>query len=106
MLGNNLKIGDLVTHVLYGRGWVGVIVDFKEDSIGSENKRKKKALVQVQPGTEHEGFFKRSISTDKINDNLGFVSVHWLFKIKEEDGNTRLTRSKTPPGGRDSEEFS
>ena len=95
---NNLKIGDLVTHVLYGRGWVGVIVDFREEVIGTQNKRKKKALVQVQPGTEHEGFFKRCSSVDRINDNLGFVSVHWLFKVKEKNENTGSPRNKTPQG--------
>ena len=36
----NLKIGDLVTHVLYGRGWIGMIINFREEVIGTENKRK------------------------------------------------------------------
>lgn len=92
---DNLKIGDLVTHVLYGRGWVGIIVGFREEIIGTQNKRKRKALVQVQPGTEHEGFFKRCSKADRVNDNLGFVSVHWLFKVKEKNGNTRSSRDET-----------
>lgn len=80
----DLQIGDLVTHLLYGEEWIGIIINFREEIIGTNNKRKVRALVQVQPGTEFEGFFKRCSTTDRVNDNLGFVSVHWLFKIKEK----------------------
>ena len=97
MRGDHLKIGDLVTHVLYGRGWVGVIVDFKYESEELKEKRKRKALVQLQPGTEHENFFKRSLRYEKLNDNLGYVSVHWLFRIREKNGNTGPSRGETPP---------
>ena len=97
MLEEDLQIGDLVTHVLYGRGWIGMITGFRDEIIGTNNKRKRKALVQIQPGTEFEGFFKRSVSSDRVNDNLGYVSIHWLFTVKEKDGNSRSTRSKTPP---------
>jgi len=106
MLDKNLEIGDLVTHVLYGRGWIGVVLDFREEVIGTENKRKRKALVQLQPGTEYENFFKRSTHYDRVNDNLGYVSVHWLFKVKERNGDTRPPRGEAPPSRRDSEEFS
>ncbi len=93
---DKLNIGDLVTHVLYGRRWIGIIVDFRHQDALPDDKRKAQALVQIQPGTEFEGFFKRSSTTDRVNDNLGFVSIHWLFKVKEKNGNTRSTRSKTP----------
>ena len=99
MLDRDLEVGDLVTHVLYGRGWLGVILGFREEIIGTQNKKKKKALVQIQPGSEFESFFKRSLTSDRVNPNLGYVSVHWLFKAKETNGNTGPTRSKTPPGG-------
>jgi hypothetical protein len=91
----NLQPGDLVTHVLYGEKWIGIVVSFKEQVKGTLDKRKKQALVQIQPGTEFEGFFKRCSKSDRINDNLGFVSVHWLFKVKEKNGNTRPSRTKT-----------
>ena len=82
---HNLQIGDLVTHVLYGVKWIGVVVDFRRDraSKSTRPKRTIKALVQIQPETEFDGFFKRTKIEDRINDNLGYVSVHWLFKIKE-----------------------
>ena len=84
----NLKIGDLVTHVLYGGDWIGVIVSFKEDKGAKNYKRNRKALVQIQPGSEYENFFKRSSNTDRINDNLGYICVHWLFKAKVKNANT------------------
>lgn len=96
MLGEDLEIGDLVTHALYGRGWIGVIVEFKQVEEGSSDKRKRKALVQLQPGTEHENFFQRALTCERVNDNLGYVSVHWLFKVRERNGNTRSSRGKTP----------
>tara|TARA_S200000501_G_scaffold40106_2_gene32713 strand:+ start:2985 stop:3284 length:300 start_codon:yes stop_codon:yes gene_type:complete len=88
-LNNNLKIGDLVTHVLYGKKWIGVVVSFKQDKKATSNSmnRKTKALVQIQPGTEFDGFFKRTNPVDRVNDNLGYVSVHWLFKMKETHEN-------------------
>ena len=91
---NNLKVGDLVTHVLYGKKWIGVVVSFKEDdkSTSSSISRKTKALVQIQPSTEFDGFFRRTNPDDRINDNLGYVSVHWLFKLKETHENTRSSR--------------
>ncbi len=93
----DLKVGDLVTHALYGSTWIGVIVGFRDEIIGTADKRRAQALVQVQPGTEFEGFFKRASKSDRVNDNLGYVSINWLFKIKEKNGNTRSSRNKTPP---------
>lgn len=91
-----LCVGDLVTHVLYGREWIGLIMSFRSEPTHPKDKRRKQALVQIQPGTEFEGFFKRCSPNDRVNDNLGYVSVHWLFKVKERNGNTRSSRSKAP----------
>ena len=105
MLGDDLEIGDLVTHVLYGRGWIGIIVDFKQGTLGTENKRDRKALVQLQPGTEHANFFKRSITCERVNDSLGYVSANWLFRVREKNEKPRSPRNKTSQSGRDSEEI-
>ena len=81
----DLKIGDLVTHALYGKEWIGLILDFVvvEDS---EPSPKEKALVQIQPGTKYEYFFKDKIhGKSKVGDNLGHVSIHWLFKLKKQE---------------------
>jgi len=93
----NLKPGDLVTHALYGKKWIGVIVSIvtPDEKDSYEVISKDKALVQIQPGTEHEGFFERTSVADRVNKNLGYVSIHWLFKW-EVDEYTGFTRDKTP----------
>ena len=103
---NDLEIGDLVNHILYGRTWVGMILGFREEIIGLNDKRRIKALVQIQLGTEHENFFKRSSLSDRINENLGYVSVHWLFKVRVENASTRSSRSETPRGRGKDEDIS
>ena len=93
----NLSIGDLVTHLLYGKEWVGMILGFKEDSQHKSNSRGEKALVQIQPGTKFEGFFSKSVSSkDRMNDNLGYVTTNWLFKIEIKDAEFRSPRNETP----------
>ena len=84
----DLSTGDLVTHILYGKEWVGVILGFKEEEkhLGMRNE---KSLVQIQPGTKYEGFFKgRFAPADTINDNLGYITTNWLFKIEIKHGNS------------------
>lgn len=91
----DLKAGDLVTHILYGKEWVGVIVKFL-DPKNQTQLNKEKALIQIQPGTKYEGFFvKNSLHAHRVNENLGYVSVNWLFKIEIRDGKARPARDKT-----------
>ena len=74
-----LEVGDLVYHLLYGREWVGVVLSCDIADALSENSF---ALVHVQPGSEYEGFFTRSITKHRITHNLGYVSQHWLRRLK------------------------
>ncbi len=84
--GKDLSVGDLVTHILYGREWVGIILDFTECAVGSAEKVREMALVQMQPGTKHESFFQKHVSKkNRKTSSCGFVSANWLFKIKEKD---------------------
>lgn len=83
-----IEVGDLVTHLLYGAGWIGIVVSLKEEVAGTLDKRRKQALVQICPETEFDGFFRRSSPADRINDNLGYVSVHWLFKVVDKNEDT------------------
>ena len=49
----DLVIGDLVTHVLYGKEWIGIILGFKpRDKKTNPDSRSEKTLVQIQPGTK------------------------------------------------------
>jgi hypothetical protein len=89
----DLAIGDLVTHVLYGKEWVGMILGFKDEE-ASFGPRSEKALIQIQPGTKFEGFFTNRVAAkDKMNENLGYVTTNWLFKIEIKNGNIRSSRS-------------
>lgn len=89
----DLSIGDLVTHVLYGKEWVGMILGFKDEEEHYGN-RSEKALVQIQPGTKFEGFFTNRVALkDKMNENLGYVTTNWLFKIEIKNENARPSRS-------------
>lgn len=94
----DLVIGDLVTHVLYGKEWIGIILGFKpRDEKTNLDSRSEKTLVQIQPGTKYEGFFKNRVAKkDSINPNLGYVTTNWLFKIEIKDGNIRPSRNQTP----------
>jgi len=80
----DLKVGDLVTHALYGKEWIGLLLSF-EVLKDSDPDPKEKALVQIQPGTKYEFFFKdRAYGKARVSDNLGYVSIHWLFKLTKQ----------------------
>jgi hypothetical protein len=80
----DLSTGDLVTHVLYGKEWIGMIISFKETP-GKAGGHKEKALVQIQPGTKYDGFFRsRASKLNRVGPNLGFISINWLFKMEEK----------------------
>lgn len=96
----DLSVGDLVTHILYGKEWVGVLLGFKDEE-GSFGNRSEKALVQIQPGTKFEDFFSSKVSAkDRLNGSLGYVTTNWLFKIEVNNANIRSTRNKTPQSRR------
>lgn len=95
----DLMIGDLVTHILYGKEWIGVILGFKEEEGKVSKRHAEKALVQIQPGTKFEGFFDKKVSDgNRVHANLGFISSSWLFKLEVKNGGIRPSRNKTPPG--------
>tara|TARA_R100001443_G_scaffold85909_1_gene92570 strand:- start:55 stop:231 length:177 start_codon:yes stop_codon:yes gene_type:complete len=41
-------------------------------------------LVQMQPNTEYEFFFKKSLTRNRITDSMGYVSENWLYKLEEK----------------------
>ena len=96
----DISVGDIVTHVLYGKEWVGMVIGFKDED-GAFSARNEKALVQIQPGTKFEGFFQSKVSShNKVNHNLGYVTTNWLFKIEETSEKFRSSRNKAPKSGR------
>ena len=78
----DLKIGDLVMHVLYGKEWIGVIISFYEEEGKKDMLHSEQALIQMQPNTKFYDFFKRNVSEkNRKTESLGFVSTSWLFKL-------------------------
>jgi hypothetical protein len=69
-------VGDLVWHLLYGPEWIGVLIKKVYEERGSSNL----ALVLMLPGLEHSLHFKRALTIRKVNDSMGYVSEHWLRK--------------------------
>ena len=58
----DVKVGDLVYHILYGKEWVGILLDIIEVYGYDERKRKnhrEMAVVKMLPNSVHEFFFKK-----------------------------------------------
>ena len=83
-----IKVGDLVYHLLYGKEWVGVlleIIDVHTDSATPPKRAQEMGLVKMQPNTQYESFFAKMASKrNRIADSLGLVSTIWLFKLEEK----------------------
>ena len=74
-------VGDLVYHILYGKEWVGVLLGFEEEDNGISCPREL-ALVHLQPNTEYQDYFSKTLTKYRLGPHLGYVSTHWLFKIE------------------------
>jgi len=75
-----LAAGDLVYHALYGKDWVGILVEIRSPDIDGESREM--GLVRMQPGTKHCLFFAKKVSKkNRINDTMGYIAMNWLFKL-------------------------
>ena len=81
-----IKVGDLVYHILYGKEWVGILLDIIDVYDYNDNRSKthrEMGLVQMQPGTTHEYFFEKMVSNNnRVNNSMGLVSTNWLFCLE------------------------
>tara|TARA_R100001510_G_C7646836_1_gene204158 strand:- start:825 stop:1112 length:288 start_codon:yes stop_codon:yes gene_type:complete len=81
-----LKVGDLVFHLLYGREWVGVLLEIVDVYTDPDGKHNEMGLVKMQPGSKFQEFFKDMVSkNNRLTDSLGLVSTDWLFPLKEKN---------------------
>jgi len=71
--------GDLVYHILYGKEWVGVVLEVKKNDKGLSSG-KHAALVHMMPGTEYSSHFEKAFSK-QTGPYKGWVSVNWLIKF-------------------------
>jgi len=75
-------VGDLVYHILYGKDWRGLLMGAQplEKGLTSPSER---ALIYMLPGTRYCNYFRKNYLTrTKINDNLGYVSSKWIYKLE------------------------
>ena len=80
-----LKVGDLVFHLLYGREWVGVLLEIVDVYADPDGKHNEMGLVKMQPGSKFQDFFRDMVSkNNRLTDSLGLVSTDWLFPLKEQ----------------------
>ena len=76
-----LIVGSLVYHILYGKGWRGILLGEKdlEKGLTSPNCL---ALIRMLPGTRYERYFQKNYLTNSsITDTLGYVSAKWVYPI-------------------------
>tara|TARA_B100001094_G_scaffold704_1_gene683 strand:+ start:1287 stop:1580 length:294 start_codon:yes stop_codon:yes gene_type:complete len=82
-----IEVGDLVYHILYGHEWVGILLDIMDVYDYNDHRsstHREMGLVQMQPGTEYELFFKTMVSnSNKVSDSMGLVSTNWLFRLEK-----------------------
>tara|TARA_R100001509_G_scaffold44375_1_gene24131 strand:+ start:1777 stop:2067 length:291 start_codon:yes stop_codon:yes gene_type:complete len=76
-----LRVGDLVNHILYGREWIAVVLKISESPDTLTNKHR--AMVRMVPGTRYERFFKKYTDVVKVSEHQGWVSCNWLIKVEE-----------------------
>ncbi len=69
-----ILVGDLVTHVLYAKDWLGFVLSIKE-----EKNNLNEALLQMLPGSEYEFFFEKRFSSQ--SRSRGWISTRWLLKL-------------------------
>jgi hypothetical protein len=74
-----LEPGDTVYHILYGREWVGIVLEVERVKTGTVMKSRLKALVYMVPGTEYELYFEKAFSK-KEGHRRGWVTATWLVK--------------------------
>ena len=81
-----LQIGDLVSHYLYSKDWLGVILELDpvDDALTQDNK----VLVHMLPGRSYANFFltlrHKAGILNKDEPTLassGWVFRKWLWKI-------------------------
>jgi hypothetical protein len=84
--GAQIKVGDIVNHVLYGREWIGIVVRI-EVIEGAFHKERRRALICMVPGSEYELYFEKAFSR-KEGVRRGWVTTNWLMKHETEKENS------------------
>lgn len=75
-----IKIGDLVHHILYDKSWIGLVLDLciEPDALRKEGR----AFVKMIPGTCYEHHFGLRWIKKRVGQTKGWISIRWLEKVK------------------------
>ena len=72
-------VGELVYHLLYGKEWVGVLLEIKEDPDRVDQSPPYTiGLVNMVPNKKYDKHFKTALTRYRISDNMGYISMKWL----------------------------
>ena len=77
-LNHQIITGDLVYHVLYGSDWRALFLKYGDLEKNGLSSGRQMCLVHLQPGTEYQFQFKKSLTKYRITDSMGYVSLNWL----------------------------
>ena len=75
---HQLITGDLVYHLLYGPEWRALFLKYDPMESTGLDLGRQMCLVHLQPGTEHQFYFKKTLTKHRITDSMGYVSLNWL----------------------------
>lgn len=82
----DIKVGDLVYHILYGKEWVGILLDIINIygyTDNSSTTHREMAVVRMLPNSQYEYFFEKMVSNNnRITNSMGMVSTNWLFRLE------------------------
>ena len=81
-----LAVGDLVYHILYGKGWLGIIIEIEEIEVGLSSGRAS-ALVHMVPGSEYGSHFDKAFSKKEEENFLfeeSFFSEKKIFFFEKK----------------------
>ena len=69
----NLRPGEIVTHIIHGPRWLGLVVLSDLDV--------EKSKIHMIPGSEFEFFFKRLVYKCEEKSRTGWIYNRWLIKF-------------------------
>ena len=88
LIRKQIKPGDLVFHLLYGKEWIAIFIREmtileKKSNIKDTSSNREMMLVSMLPGLKYENFFaSHALRNYKMSDSVGFVSKNWLLKLE------------------------
>ena len=77
-----LEPGDTVYHILYGREWVGLVLQVEKATTENALKNRIRALIYMVPGTEYELYFDKAYAK-REGLRRGWVTDTWLVKLDD-----------------------